>query len=130
MKIRLLAAWEDVRSSYWFVPAAMALAALVLSFITIAIDRRVQYDWVREVGFIWSGGAEGARSLLSTVTGSVITVAGVVFSITLTALSLASQQLGPRLLRNFMRDTGNQIVLGTFQSGNAVGGAPRGDISS
>ncbi len=114
MKIRLLAAWEDVRSSYWFVPAAMALAALLFSFITIAIDRRVQYDWVREVGFIWSGGAEGARSLLSTVTGSVITVAGVVFSITLTALSLASQQLGPRLLRNFMRDTGNQIVLGTF----------------
>ncbi len=114
MKIRLVAVWEDMRSSYWFVPAAMALLAIFLSFITIAIDRRVQYDWVREVGFIWSGGAEGARSLLSTVTGSVITVAGVVFSITLTALSLASQQLGPRLLRNFMRDTGNQVVLGTF----------------
>jgi len=114
LRIRLVAVWEDLRSSYWFVPATMALLAILLSFITIAIDRRVQYDWVREVGFIWSGGAEGARSLLSTVTGSVITVAGVVFSITLTALSLASQQLGPRLLRNFMRDTGNQIVLGTF----------------
>jgi len=33
---------------------------------------------------------------------------------TLVALSLASSQLGPRLLRNFMRDTANQVVLGTF----------------
>ena len=44
----------------------------------------------------------------------VIGLAGVVFSITIVALSLASNQFGPRLLRNFMRDTGNQIVLGTF----------------
>lgn len=44
----------------------------------------------------------------------MITVAGTVFSITIAALTLASSQFGPRLLRNFSRDTGNQIVLGTF----------------
>lgn len=44
----------------------------------------------------------------------MITIAGVVFSMTLVALSLASSQLGPRLLRNFMRDTATQMVLGTF----------------
>jgi uncharacterized membrane protein len=44
----------------------------------------------------------------------MITVAGVSFSVMIVALTLASQQFGPRLLRNFMRDTGNQIVLGTF----------------
>jgi uncharacterized membrane protein len=48
------------------------------------------------------------------VAGSIITVAGVVFSITIAALTQASSQFGPRLLRNFMRDKSNQVVLGTF----------------
>ncbi len=52
--------------------------------------------------------------MLGTIAGSMITIAGVVFSMTLVALSLASSQLGPRLLRNFMRDTTTQVVLGTF----------------
>lgn len=54
--------------------------------------------------------------LLVTVAGSTITVAGVVFSITIVTLSLASQQFGLRLLRNFMRDLGNQIVLGVYMA--------------
>ena len=41
---------------------------------------------------------------------------GVAFSITIVALTLASSQFGPRLLRNFVRDFGNQVVLGTFVS--------------
>jgi uncharacterized membrane protein len=112
--IRVRNALDQVRSSYWFVPGAMAILAIVLSFVTIAVDQQVQYSWVRQVSFFWSGGADGARGLLSTVAGSMITVAGVVFSITLVVLSLASSQFGPRLLRNFMRDTGSQVVLGTF----------------
>ena len=59
-------------------------------------------------------GPEGAMTLLSTIAGSMITIAGVVFSITIVALTLASAQFGPRLLGNFLRDRGNQIVLGTF----------------
>jgi uncharacterized membrane protein len=112
MRIRNLL--DQIRSSYWFVPGLMALAAIALSFATITIDQQAQASWVRHVGFFWSGGADGARGLLSTVAGSMITVAGVVFSITLVVLSLASSQFGPRLLRNFMRDTGSQVVLGMF----------------
>ena len=44
----------------------------------------------------------------------MITVAGVVFSITIVVLSLASSQFGPRLIRNFMNVRANQMVLGTF----------------
>lgn len=44
----------------------------------------------------------------------MINVAGTAFSITLVALGLAAANFSPRLLRNFMRDTGNQFVLGTF----------------
>jgi uncharacterized membrane protein len=67
-------------------------------------------------GIAWFGGmeAEAARKILATIAGTMITVAGVVFSITIVALQLASSQFGPRLLRNFMSDLGNQFVLGTF----------------
>lgn len=88
--------------------------AMVLPFATVALDERVT-DWLTlNWGWTFYGGAEGARSLLGAIAGSMITIAGVVFSMTLVALSLASSQPGPRLLRNFMRDTTTQMVLGTF----------------
>jgi uncharacterized membrane protein len=108
--------WSRLRASYWFVPGIMVLAAIALSFGTIALDNAIERQIIRDIGLIWSGGVDGGRELLAVVATSMITVAGVTFSITIVALSLASSQLGPRLLRNFMRDTGNQIVLGTFVS--------------
>jgi uncharacterized membrane protein len=114
MKDRLLNVWNQVHTSFWFVPTVMAVAAALLSFLALDLDRLVGEKFAQSMGFIWSGGAQGARSLLSTIAGSMITVAGTVFSITIVALTLASSQFGPRLLRNFVRDTGNQITLGTF----------------
>ena len=114
MQIRLLKYWEELRSSYWFVPGVMVVGAILLSVATIALDGYFRAEVLRSLGFIWSGGPEGARGLLQAVAGSMITVAGVTFSITMVALSFASSQFGSRLLRNFMSDTGNQVVLGTF----------------
>ncbi|MEO8642167.1 DUF2254 domain-containing protein [Pseudomonas sp.] len=106
--------WYRLRSSLWFVPATMACLAVALALCAVALDRTVTNDWLQLLGWSYSGGAEGASLLLGTVAGSMIAIAGTVFSMTLVALSLASSQLGPRLLRNFMRDTANQVVLGTF----------------
>ena len=115
MKSRVLAVWDYLHTSFWFVPTLMALAAVGLSVGTLRLDSGpVGSNLARQVSWIWSGQAEGARSVLSTVAESMITVAGTVFSITIAALTLASSQFGPRLLRNFSRDIGNQIVLGTF----------------
>ena len=115
MKERVLSVWDVIHTSFWFVPCVMALAALLFSLCTVAFDQRsTSIEFANSLGFVWSGGAEGARSLLSTIAGSLITVTGVVFSITIVALTLASSQFGPRLLRNFVQDTGNQITLGTF----------------
>ncbi len=94
----------------------MATGAATLAFITVTADRLLTADWLRTVSWVYSGGAEGASVVLGTIAGSMITIAGVVFSMTLVALSLATSQLGPRLLRNFMRDHANQMVLGTFVS--------------
>jgi uncharacterized membrane protein len=114
MRVQVFKTWDRVRSSFWFLPAAMASGAMVLAFATVALETPVT-DWVKlNWGLTFTGGAEGASSLLGAIAGSMITIAGVVFSMTLVALSLASSQLGPRLLRSFMRDTTTQMVLGTF----------------
>ena len=116
MKLRILALWENLRSSYWFVPTLMAIAATILAYVLVALDNAIPSEIVQKLRWLYGGGAEGARSVLSTIAGSVVTVAGTTFSITIAALTLASSQFGPRLLRTFRRDTGNQIVLGTFIS--------------
>ena len=114
--MRLRQWWEYLRATYWFLPALMALAAVTLSILSVRLDEQLRDDMVRSLGWIYTGGPEGARGVLSTIASSTITVAGVTFSITIVTLSLATSQFGPRLLRNFMRDTGNQLVLGAFTS--------------
>ena len=114
--IRLRALWEYVRSTYWAVPSLMAVIAIALSVAMIHIDEVLTPKFVGTLSWVYTGGPQGARAVLSTIAGSMITVAGVTFSITIVALTLASQQFGPRLLRSFLRDLGNQIVLGTFVS--------------
>ncbi len=114
MRIRLVSYWESLRSTYWFLPSLLALLAILLAWATIELDTYFLEERANGLQWLYAGKAEGALSLLSTVAGSMITVAGVTFSITIVALTLASSQFGPRLLNNFMRDRGNQLVLGTF----------------
>ncbi|MGE0825196.1 MAG: DUF2254 domain-containing protein [Candidatus Binatia bacterium] len=114
MRARLLSWWDSVRTSFWFVPALMVVAAIGISLAMIELDQLTGDHVMQNRQWVWSGGPEGARGLLSTIAGSMITVAGVVFSITIVSLTLASSQFGPRLLRNFISDKGNQLVLGTF----------------
>nr|WP_019627406.1 DUF2254 family protein [Thioalkalivibrio sp. AKL10] len=114
MKTLTFRYWDRIRSSLWFIPTVMALGAVFLAFISVALDRPVTNWLLRSWGWTFTGGAEGASAVLGVIAGSMITIAGVVFSMTLVALSLATSQLGPRLLRNFLRDTTTQVVLGTF----------------
>jgi uncharacterized membrane protein len=111
---RLALIMDALRGSFWFLPALLTLAAATLAVGLLVADARLPSATVRSVGWIYTGGAEGARSLLATVAGTVVTVVGVAFSVTIVSLQLAAAQLGPRVLRNFMRDRGNQAVLGTF----------------
>jgi len=106
--------WNRVRSGFWFLPAMMAAAAAALALVSVALSDTLTQWLTSQFGWKFSGGAEGASAVLGIVAGSMITIAGVVFSMTLVALSLASSQLGPRLLRGFMRDRATQVVLGTF----------------
>ena len=113
----------------------MVLGSVVLSALTLQLDRTIDERFVNTLPFVFRDGVEGARSLLATVAGSMITVTGVTFSVVIVAFTLASSQFSPRLLRNFMRDLGNQVVLGTFIAGFSyclfilrVVGGPGGDF--
>lgn len=116
--IWLLSRWDALRGSFWFVPLVMVGGAILLSLVTLAVDLAAAgRDVSLTLAWSFSRGPEGSRAVLGTVAGSMITIASVCFSITIVALQQASSQFGPRLLHNFMRDRGNQIVLGTFIAG-------------
>lgn len=108
--------WDSLHSSFWFVPSLMVGLAIGLSLLTIGIDHRIEADIISDMTWLYSLGPSGSRAVLSAIAGSMMSVATTAFSITIVALQLASSQFGPRLLRNFMQDTGNQVVLGTFIS--------------
>lgn len=112
--VKLGKLWDTLHSSYWFIPSIMAILTTALAFTMLMLDRTgkagLNYWWS------YTGGADGARSVLGAVAGSMISVAATAFSITIVALQLAASNFGPRLLRNFMQDIGNQVVLGTFIS--------------
>ena len=114
MKIPFGNVLEKIRSSYWFVPAAMSLMAMALSTLMLYLDQRFANQSPADAWWLYGGGAEGARVVLATIATAMISVTSVVFSITIVALTLAAGQFGSRVLRNFMRDRANQVTLGTF----------------
>jgi uncharacterized membrane protein len=105
---------EVLRTSLWFVPAVEVMAAVGLFVGTLAADRAAYRGDLSLPSWVISGSSDAARQILTTIAAAVITVVGVVFSIILVTLSLASTQFGPRMLRNFIRDRGTQLTLGTF----------------
>lgn len=113
MRTRISNLYERMRTSYWFIPSILAIQAMVFSTIMLYADQlNARFDWL-DLSWINLTSAAGGRNILSTVANSMITVTGVIFSITIVSLSLTAQQYGPRLLQNFLRDRGNQVVLGT-----------------
>jgi len=106
--------WEDLRSSFWFLPGVMVVVAVGLALGLITLDANFDMSMDERLPLLFGAGAAGARGLLMTVASSMITVAGMVFSITIVALTLTSSQYTSRVLRNFMRDRRNQMVLGVF----------------
>tara|TARA_R110002073_G_scaffold7245_10_gene41391 strand:+ start:1972 stop:3390 length:1419 start_codon:yes stop_codon:yes gene_type:complete len=116
MKALIITWTSRIRDSYWFIPSLLAIGALVLSFVTTEMDNRLGSEWLEKIGWLYANEPAGARAVLSTVAGSMITVAGVTFSMTILSISYTTSQVGARLLNNFMRDRGNQVTLGVFIS--------------
>ena len=106
---RVVSDW--VRGALWVLPTV----SVVVFLLAGAVLSRVQVEEGSPLAALaFQGTAEDARSLLIVVSSTMITVTGLVFALTIVALQIASGQYSPRLLRNFMRDRGTQLVLSIF----------------
>lgn len=105
---------DRCRTSFWFVPGALTVSGAILAKLALSLDESLSEETVRALPLIQLTSPESARSVLATLTGSIITLTGTIFSIVIVALTLASSQFGPRLLRGFMRDRNNQVTLGSL----------------
>ena len=111
---RLRAFWLWLGSTLWFVPSLCVLVALLLAIGLTALDVVVGHDWTEDYPLFFGVGADGARGMLSSIASSMMTVASLTFSLTISTLATASSQYTSRLIRSFMRDRYNQFVLGYF----------------
>ena len=105
---------EALRTNLWVVPTIEVVVAVALYFATHALDKAAFSGSIALPSWTKFGTADAARQILTSLAAAVITVVGIVFSITIVTLTLASTQFGPRMLRNFIRDRGTQFTLGTF----------------
>ncbi|HZM35011.1 MAG TPA: DUF2254 domain-containing protein [Burkholderiales bacterium] len=103
-----------LRSSLWIIPGGALVLAVMLGILLVGVDARLESDLAERWPRLFGAGPEGARGTLEAIAGSMITVAGVVFSVTIVALSLAASTYSPRILRTFMHDRGTQSAFGVF----------------
>lgn len=106
---------DGFRTNLWPIPTLGVLGALLLGLLLPRVDRRIEGG---SSDLIFGGGADAASTVLSAISGSLITVTSLTFSLTVVTLQLASSQFSPRLLRTFTRDLVVQgtlaLFLGTF----------------
>ncbi len=101
-----------IKERFWALPMLCAVVAAALGLGLTAIDESL--DTSSTLPFLFAGGPEGARALLSAIVTSMISFTGLVFSITIVVLQLTSSQFSPRVLRTFLHDRFNQLALGVF----------------
>jgi uncharacterized membrane protein len=106
--------WKNLLAGFWFMPSLIVAVSIVLAVALIEAHSSGRAEWLARWPRLFGAGAEGARGMFSTIAGSMMTVVGITFSMTLMTLMLASSQYTSRILRNFMRDRVTQVVLGIF----------------
>ncbi|UHG93803.1 DUF2254 domain-containing protein [Spirosoma oryzicola] len=106
--------WQQLRESLWFVPGLLVLASFGMAYGLVEFDAHTSWHGEKQFPLLFGSGAEGARAMLGAIAGSMLTVATLSFSLTLSTISQVSNQYSPRVLRNFMSDKVNQVVMGYF----------------
>lgn len=114
MWLKLQNAWINVRSSLWFLPTVLIIAGIVLAFVLPQIDITLDERGKALLPGQIAGSVDAARTLLSVIAGSLITVVSIAYSISIVAMQQVAVQFSPRVLRNFTSDRGNQMVLGIY----------------
>jgi uncharacterized membrane protein len=110
MPFNLRSRWLNLLHTLWFVPSVISAAYIVLAAVLVRIDDAEHFrgSWV------FGGNDQAARTVLSVIAGSLITVAGLTFSVTMVVLQLTSSQFSPRVVRNYLGDRVAQLTIGSF----------------
>jgi uncharacterized membrane protein len=107
--------WDKVRATYWFVPSLMTLLAALSALVLLWVNQVIPNYLLQDKWYIFHPESiTEARNVLTNIADTSLAVIGVVFSITLVPLSIASTQYGSIVLRTFLRDRGTQFVLGAY----------------
>jgi uncharacterized membrane protein len=106
--------WENIQASLWLVPGLCVALAVVVGLVMPEMDQALRDQDFSVPDWVFAGSADGARSVLSTIAGSLVTIVGVLFSITIVVLQQAASQFTPRVMGNFIRQTGTQLTLGVY----------------
>ncbi len=114
MRARLRYLHYVIVNSFWFIPGLMLIASIALGLLSAVLDRALQSRWSDDLSWMLWVGPDGARTILEVIASSMIGATSLVFSMTLVTLTLASSQLGPRLLAIFRGDRMTQVALGVF----------------
>lgn len=109
--LRLATLGYRFRESLFLLPALIVVGGVLLAEVTRLADRATRDA---DPPFTLHMSNNTATWLLSTVAGAMITTAGVVFSLTVVSLQLASSQFSPRVMRSFIRDRLAQGVIGAL----------------
>jgi uncharacterized membrane protein len=102
---------DSLRAGLWFIPSCFLLGSIVLSRVTLQLDDHVDVE-VLPIRFV--GDVDTANAVLSTISTELMTFTGLIFTVTIVALQLASSQFSPRVLTTFLRDRSTQVCLGIF----------------
>ena len=111
MANRAKSLWLNMSHSLGVIPGVIVLLFAALGVGLVELDGHLDLNGVQ---FVFRGDGSAARTVLSVIAGSLITVAGLTFSITMVVLQLASSQFSPRILRTFSADRVTQVTVGTF----------------
>lgn len=114
MNTRLRQYWQKLYESLWFVPALMTVLFFALAYGLVYFDAHTSWQGKKQFPLLFGMGADGSRGMLAAISGSMLTVATLAFSLTLSTISQVGNQYSPRVLREFMRDRVNQVVIGYF----------------
>ncbi len=104
-----------LKASLWLVPAFMSAMSIGAAYLLLTLPARQPWALALEQ-YAYAGDADSARDLLAALLSGMISMFTLALSITMVVLSLAAQQLGPRLVRNFMDDRVTQWSLGLFMA--------------
>jgi uncharacterized membrane protein len=100
--------------NFLFIPGIMAIGAILLAWSMYRLDVQIPNEVLNTSPFIVSGSVAELRGYLFNMATTVLTTAGVVFTLLTLPLSTVAAQYGSRLLRIFLGDRTTQLVLGMF----------------